>query len=115
MAYEHNDYYAFVSQLDLDQLSDLSDAMTGVGKEGTPLEGIVQKAVIQGRVDIMPRGKNLVLLYDRSSQTRVWVNRTTTSEKVFLNILDEEIMRRITPFTDLESYYAHKAAIESDK
>jgi len=114
MAYLNNNYRAFVEDLELDELSDLSDAMTGVGKEGTPLEGIVQQSVIQGRVDIMPRGRDRILIYDRYNKTKVWINRTTTSEKAFNNVLNDEILRRITPFTDLASYYAHAAALASD-
>jgi hypothetical protein len=114
MAYEHNDYDAFIRGLDLDQLSDLSDAMNCVGKEGTSLEGIVQPALIQNRVYIIPRGRDRVLLYDQHSKTRVWVNRTTPSEKAFNNVLNDEILRRITPFSDLASYYAHAAALASD-
>lgn len=114
MAYANNDYQAFVENLDLDQLSDLSDIMNCVGKEGTSLEGIVQPAVIQNRVFIIPRRRQSVLLYDKGCQARVWVNRSTASEKAFNNVLNDEIMRRITPFTDLASYYAHAAALASD-
>lgn len=114
MVYANNCYIGFVQELDLDQLSDLSDAMTCAGREGTPLEGIVSRATIQGRVDVIPRGRNQVLLYDRYSKTRVWVNRSTSSERAFLNALDTEIRSRIEPFSDIASYYAHQAALNSD-
>lgn len=114
MAYENNDYVEFVRELELDQLSDLSDIMTCAGREGTPLEGIVKQSVIEGRVDIIPRGKDSILLYDRHRQERVWVNRNTTSEQVFLDVLHGEINHRISPFCDLPSYYTYMAQISSD-
>jgi hypothetical protein len=109
--YENNDYIGFVANLEIDDLAGLGKAISRAGFEGTSLEGKVQNTVVNGRVEVIPRGDEHILLYDHCNQTKVWIKRST-SEAAFKNILNRELLGRIHPFTDVESYYNFKAGTD---
>lgn len=110
----NNDYWTFVADLEVDDLSKLRSAISRIAFEGISLEGKVQEIVVNDRIYVIPRGDDRILLYDQRRKQKVWINKGTSSESVFKDILHEELMCRIAPFNNVESYYCFKECTDPD-
>lgn len=108
-----NDYLIFLENLDVEDLAELRNVLTCRGREGTHLEDVIEKCTIYEKIEVIPRRASYLLI-DKANAYKVWINRNTSSEKIFLELLDKRLDNLIYPHSDPESYWATRAEIEKD-